>query len=152
MSAEICPICSEPQLFSSEAGVYQCHYCKARIVNGRLICPACKRSNEIGLENCSVCGEPLTVIGAVISRQVAGYGSLRLEQVKAQANEIKAQAEQHSRVRMSAFNEVDQRRKQAEQEDAVQQQVRDHEILKYTAIGAGIFLLLVAIISLIIIL
>ncbi len=152
MSAEICPICSEPQLIPSEPGVYHCHFCKARIVNGRLVCPACKRSNELDIENCSLCGEPLTVVGAVLSRQAAGSASQRLEQLKAQAPEIKAQAEQHSRVRMSAFNEVDQRRKQLEQEAAARQQVRDHEILKYTAIGAGIFLLLVAIISLIIIL
>jgi hypothetical protein len=152
MSTEICPICNEPQLLSTEPSVFECQYCKARIVNGRLICPACKRANELGLEHCHVCGEPLTVVGAVISRQVAGYGSQRLEQIKVQAGEIKAQAERHSQVRMSAFNDVDQRRKQSERDDAARQKVRDHEILKYTAIGSGIFLLIVAIISLIIIL
>jgi hypothetical protein len=152
MSADTCPICTEPQLVSIQPGIYECRFCKAQIVNGRLICPACKRANDIGLENCSICGEPLTIVAAVISRQAAGQGSQRLEQLKGQAREIKAQAEVHSQARMTDFQEVDHRRIESEREASVQQRLKDQIIFKYTAIGLGSFLLLVAIISLIVLL
>jgi hypothetical protein len=87
-----------------------------------------------------------------MSRQVAGFGSHRLEQLKGQASKIKASAEQHSNARMSHFKDVDQRRIQSEREADAEQHIRDRTILKYTAIGSGVFLLIVAIISLIIIL
>lgn len=87
-----------------------------------------------------------------MSRQVGGFGSHRLEQLKGQASEIKARAEQHSNIRMSHFKDVDQRRIQSELEADTAQRLRDRAILKYAAIGSGIFLLIVAIISLIIIL
>lgn len=152
MSAELCPVCSEPQLIRIQAEVLTCQSCHARIINNQIICPACKRPNVIGRENCTACGEPLTVIGAVISRQVAGFGSHRLEQLKNQANEIKTSAEQHSNARMSILKDLDQRRIESDREAAEQQDLRDQSVLKYTAMGAGIFLLLVAIISLIILL
>jgi hypothetical protein len=152
MSAETCPVCSEPQLISLQSGVLKCQFCHAQIINGRLICPSCKRANDIGLEQCSVCGEPLTVVGAVISRQSTGFGSQRLEQLKVQASDMKAHAEKHSQERMTVFKDVDQRRIQSEREAATQQHLRDRTVLKYTAIGAGAFLFLVAIISLVILL
>ena len=152
MSADTCPNCSEPQLIAARPGVLECNYCHATIINGQLICPACKLANQIGLEHCSTCGEPLTVIGAVITRQTSGFGSQRLEQLKQQAGSMKAKAEEHSRVRMDHFTEIDQRRIHAENEAATRQELRDQSIMKYTAIGVGVFLLIVAIISLIIIL
>jgi len=152
MAAGNCPVCSQPQLVSIQPDLLECQFCHARIINGQLICPACKRANSVTLEHCSVCGEPLTVFGAVMSRQLAGFGSHRLEQLKGQANEIKARAEQHSKARMSHFKDVDQRRMQSEREAATEQHLRDRTILKYAAIGSGVFLLIVAIISLIIIL
>jgi hypothetical protein len=152
MAAQLCPVCSEPQLISHGPGVLDCQYCHARIINGQLICPACKRANEIGLEHCTTCGEPLTVFGAVISRQSAGSGSNRLEQLKSQAGEIKAIAEEHSNLRMSHLNAADQRRIREEENAASEQKLRDQTILKYAAIGSGAFLLIVAVISLIIIL
>jgi hypothetical protein len=152
MSTDRCPICTEPQRVTTRPGVYECQYCKAQIINGQLICPACKRANDINLEYCSFCNEPLTVVGAVMSRQAVGYGSRRLEQLKEQAAEIKAQAEMQSHARMSIFNDVDQRRIQSEREAAEQQKLHDQKIFKYTALGLGAFLLLVAIISLIVLL
>ncbi len=152
MENQDCPICSEPQLISTRPGVMECQYCHAKIINGQLICPSCNRANEIGLEHCKACGEPLTVVGAVISRQVSGSGSQRLDQLKSQASEMKAIAEEHSHLRMSQFNAIDQRRIKAEKDAARSQEIRDQSVLKYTAIGAGVFLLIVAIISLIIIL
>lgn len=152
VTTEICPICTEPQLVRIQPGELECRFCKARLINGRRICPTCKRSNEIGLDHCSACGEPLTVISAVISRQAAGHGSHRLEQLKGRAGEIKEQAEKHSKERMAGLEGIDQRRIQNERDASLQQYTRDRSILKYTAIGAGIFLLLVAIISLILIL
>jgi hypothetical protein len=152
MSAERCPICTEPQLVITRPGVYECQYCKAQIINGQLICPACKRANDINLDNCSTCNEPLTMVGAVMDRQAVGYGSRRLEQLKGQAAEIKAQAEMHSHARMSNFQDIDLRRIQSDREAADQQRLHDQKIFKYTAIGLGVFLLLVAIISLIVLL
>ena len=152
MSADICPICTEPQLLRIQSGVLECQFCKAHLINGRIICPACKRANEIGPEHCNSCGEPLSIVGAVISRQAAGHGSQRLEQLKGQAGEIKAQAERHSQVRMAGLENVDHRRIQSERDSSLRQQLRDQSIFKYTAIGAGIFLLLVAISSLIVLL
>jgi hypothetical protein len=152
MSSEICPRCNEPQLVSNQAGVQDCLYCKARIINDNVICPACKRANEIHLETCYQCGEPLSVVGAVISRQKAGQGSQRLEQLKSQAGEIKAQAEIGSRQRMAVLNDEDRKRIESEQAAALKQKERDQRILKYAAIGAGGFLFLVAIISLLVVL
>jgi hypothetical protein len=152
MSPDRCPICTEPQLVMTRQGVYECQFCKAQIINSQLICPACNRANDINLEHCSTCNEPLTVVGAVMSRQAVGYGSRRLEQLKGQAAEIKAEAEIHSHARMSNFQDIDLRRIRSEREAADQQKLHDQKIFKYTAIGLGAFLLLVAIISLIVLL
>ena len=152
MSAENCPICNEPQLINPQPGVLECQYCHAKIVNGLLICPSCKRANQIGQEHCNRCGEPLSVVGTVINRQIRGSASQRLDQMRVQANEIKASAEKHSRARMSEFTELDQRRIQAEKQAAQEQKLRDQTILRNAAIGAGVFLLIVTIISLIFIL
>ncbi|TFH32889.1 MAG: hypothetical protein E4G99_12210, partial [Anaerolineales bacterium] len=150
MSADTCPICNEPQLVRIQPGVLECHFCKSQIVNGQIICPACRRANAIGLENCSGCDEPLTVFSAVMSRQTAGRGSQRLEQLKGQAGVIQVQAEKHSQARMADFQEVDLQRIESERKASEQQRLHDRLIYKYTAISLGIFLLVVAIVSLIV--
>jgi hypothetical protein len=94
----------------------------------------------------------LSVVGAVISRQKVGMGSQRLEQLKSQAGDMKAQAEMGSRQRMAVLNDEDQKRIEADRVASIAQKERDRQILKYAAIGAGAFLFLVALISLIIIL
>jgi hypothetical protein len=75
-----------------------------------------------------------------------------LEQLKGQASVIKAAAEVHSQARMADLKDVDQRRINSEREASLLQHLRDQTIFKYTAIGAGVFLLLIAIISLIVLL
>ena len=51
---------------------------------------------------------------------------------------------------MEGFLEIDRKRKSAEREAAVRQQEADRQLFRYVKIGLGIFLAIVAIVSLIV--
>jgi hypothetical protein len=104
------------------------------------------------METCSVCGEPLTIVGRVISRQGSQTKSQRLEQMRARAGVLKEEARVSSEVRMTEFVKIDRRRIEREREESYIQQLRDRLLFRNVAIGLGVFLLIVAVVTLVVIL
>jgi predicted amidophosphoribosyltransferase len=152
LTALVCPNCNVAALHSESQGVLICDHCHAHIVQGQLECPSCQSLNPIGMETCSVCGEPLTIVGRVISRQGSQTKSQRLEQMRARAGVLKEEARVSSEVRMTEFVKIDRRRIEREREESYIQQLRDRLLFRNVAIGLGVFLLIVAVVTLVVIL
>ena len=136
-----CPSCGDMALQVISLGEAVCQRCGAMFQSGKRLCPACNTLNEIESEACQACQEPLTVFETVISRQKAGLSSYRLEQMRGLAAGLKEQSARQ-----------DQRRQETEREAMDIQGERDLRLLRYVKIGFGIFLALLAIISLIVLL
>jgi hypothetical protein len=152
LSASICPNCNVAALRSESQGVLICGYCHARIVQGQLECPSCQSLNPFGMETCSICGEPLTIVGRVISRQGSQTKSQRVQQMRARAGAIQEEARISSDARMAEFVEIDRQRIEREHEQSYARQLRDRQLFRNVAIGLGLFLLFVAIVTLVILL
>lgn len=150
MSAPQCPICNKAILRTVSPGILTCDYCHARIVRGQLRCRACQTLNPIGTESCSNCGEPLTIVSQVISRQGSPSKSQRLEQMRSRAGAIQEEARVSSDARMAEFMEVDRRRIEGEHEALLAQQEHDRRLFRNLAIGMGVFFLLIAAATLVI--
>ena len=116
---------------------------------GQLECPACRSLSPVGSETCSECGEPLTLFGRVIERQGNQSLSRRQSQMRERAGQIKENAQISSEQRMAGFREIDDRRLEAERQDMLAQHDRDRRLFRSVAIGLGVFLIVVAIMSLI---
>jgi predicted amidophosphoribosyltransferase len=147
-----CPSCGEMALQVHSPGEAKCLRCGAEFRSGKRLCPLCGALNELEVESCQACQEPLTVFETVLSRQKAGLSSYRLETMRDMAADMQAQSARHSDERMAEFTAIDQRRIEAEREAALNQGERDLRLLRYVKIGFGIFLAVLAIISLIVIL
>lgn len=104
------------------------------------------------METCSICGEPLTIVGRVISRQGSQTKSQRLEQMRSRAGVLKEEARVSSEVRMAEFVEIDRRRIEREREESYVQKLRDRLLFRNVAIGLGVFLLIVVVVTLVVIL
>jgi hypothetical protein len=102
------------------------------------------------MESCSNCGEPLTIVSQVISRQGSQLKSQRLEQMRSRAGAIQEEARVSSDARMAEFMEVDRRRIKGEHEALRAQQEHDRRLFRNLAIGMGVFLLLIAVATLVI--
>lgn len=152
MSGPECPICSKAVLQTVTPGVLRCNHCHAQIVQGQLQCRACQTLNPIGTENCANCGEPLSIISQVISRQGSQQKSQRLEQMRSRAGAIQEQARQSSETRMAEFMEIDRRRLQSEHEALAARQEQDRRVFRSLAIGLGIFFFIIAVATLVILL
>jgi hypothetical protein len=72
--------------------------------------------------------------------------------MRIQASTIKEQARLSSEARMAGLAEIDQRRIEHEHAELFAQQQRDRQLFRNVAIGLGIFLFIVATISLVILL
>lgn len=152
-AAQRCPNCGELTLTGEAApGGLHCSHCGAHIVQGQLECPSCQSLNPIGTELCMACAEPLTIFGRVLSRQGLQVQSKRLEQMRNRAGEIKDQALKSSDIRMAGFREIDQRRIESEQAAMQAQRERDRRLFRYVAFALGLFMLIVAVISLVVLL
>ena len=152
MSNPQCPSCGEMALQVSALGDAVCLSCAAEYQAGKRRCPACSELNPIERESCSRCQEPLTVFETVLARQKAGLSSYQLEKMRALAPGLKEQGNLRSDERMAELNAVDQRRITADREAMFTQQARDLTLLRNVKIGFGIFLALIAIISLVVLL
>jgi Fe2+ transport system protein B len=104
------------------------------------------------METCSICGEPLTIVGRVISRQGSQTKSQRVQQMRARAGAIQEEARISSDARMAEFVEIDRQRIEREHEQSYARQLRDRQLFRNVAIGLGLFLLFVAIVTLVILL
>jgi hypothetical protein len=104
------------------------------------------------MDTCSVCGEALTIVGRVMTRQGSQIKSQRLEQARSHANLIKDVERVSSDKRMAGFVEIDRRRLEYEREAQKLQEYKDRQLFRGLALGLGIFLLLIAVVTLVIIL
>lgn len=145
-----CPICSEEMLVESGPSTYKCQHCRASIIDGKLVCSACGKHNPLDAAKCETCREPLTIFSRVISRHSKSTRSWRLDQARDQANTLKAAEASASEARMENFIETDRKRKVAEREAALLQEEADRQLFRYVRIGLGIFLAIVAVVSLLI--
>jgi len=145
-----CPICSEEKLVEIGQSAYQCQHCRASIIDGNLVCSSCGKHNPLDANKCESCREPLTIFSRVVSRHSKSTRSWRLDQARNQANKLKVAEAYASEARMEGFLEIDRKRKSAEREAAVRQQEADRQLFRYVKIGLGIFLAIVAIVSLIV--
>jgi hypothetical protein len=106
--------------------------------------------NPLNANKCESCQEPLTIFSRVVSRHSKSTRIWRLDQARNQANKLKAAEAHASEARMEDFLEIDRKRKSAQREASVRQQEADRQLFRSVRIGLGIFLAIVAIVSLIV--
>lgn len=112
---------------------------------GRIDCPACGERNSRAAELCTNCGEPLSIVASVLDRQQGSLGTpLWVRRLRSQVVDLKQLEEQASLTRLTAFQEIDQRRLAQEAAAQAAQQARDSNILFYGLIG----ILVIALIAL----
>ena len=149
MPTYTCPICSEDKLIEIGPSAFRCEHCSASIIDGELICAACGKQNPLGADKCESCQEPLSIFSRVISRHSSSSRSWRLNQARHQANKLKAAESLASDARMEILLKIDQVRKAAERQARLAQQEADRRLFRYVGIAVGVFLLILAITSLI---
>lgn len=126
-----CPACGAPELEFDGESTFACEYCGTTLVAGRIECPACGERNSRAAENCSNCGEPLSIVASILDRQGSLGPPLWVRRLRSQVGELKLREEQASLSRFAAFQEVDQRRLAQEAAARARQQERDSNILFY---------------------
>ena len=116
MTQPTCPACTAPGLEATSEEKITCAYCGFTIPSDANICPACGHVNDFGLETCSLCGEPLSLLAQIMTRHNGSDQPYKLQQVRRQAPQIKEREARESQKRMEVFQTIDQRRKAAEAE------------------------------------
>lgn len=139
----MCPSCSAQGLKPIGDGKFKCQYCDAIVVKQSVNCPTCGLINSTGDENCFNCGEPLTIIGQIMSRHTGDDQPLRLKQMRSQASALKERDAEPSRRRMEKFQETDRRREQSVYEAMEAQKVSNRRISTVLLAVAGLFILFV---------
>jgi hypothetical protein len=147
-----CPICSEEKLVDIGQSAYQCQHCRASIKDGGLECSACGTINPLENGKCENCQEPLNIFSRVVSRHSPSSRAWRLDQVRQQANALKAAEALSSQSRMEDFLEIDRQREAAQREAALRQKEADRMLFRNVGIGLGVFFAIVVIASLILLL
>ncbi len=141
-----CPACSAPNLEFDGDSTFDCSYCGTALVAGRINCPACGELNSQAAELCDNCGEPLSIVASIIDRQGTLGPPLWVRRLRSQVADLKQREEQASVERFAAFQEVDQRRMQAEARAHARQRSRDSNIIFYGLAGVLLVVLLAFII------
>jgi hypothetical protein len=98
-------------------------------------------------DECSRCGEPLSISAQVILRQSSLDEPYVLQKTRAQASAIKQREQKASESRMQVFEEIDRRRMEAEAMAIAEQRARDTRIFKALLILFGLFLFGLLIVS-----
>jgi hypothetical protein len=142
-----CLACTAPGLELVAKGVLKCQYCASSFRGLPLICPSCGWINTIQAESCPDCGEPMTVITQVISRQDKSGGPRWLERVQSQAEEIKKSEEIASRDRLQKLQEIDRKREEAIAEEKVRRSKDDRFFLILIGSAVLIVIIIVAILA-----
>jgi len=104
----------------------ECQYCGTSFQ----VCPSCRHINDLHVEICSFCEEPLTIISQVIARHESPRVNPRwLKQARSKAASIKAHEESASLERMGALMEIEHRREEALAREYALRQAQDRRIL-----------------------
>jgi hypothetical protein len=128
-----CPACNAPEFASLGRGLYACGYCGTTFTRADVRCPACSRPVLDEAEACPHCGEPLTVVGAVVSRHLGTRPPRWLLVARAQAGEIRSQDLPLSQQRMQALLDIDQRRLASAAQEESRRRIRDRQTLTVAA-------------------
>jgi hypothetical protein len=96
-------------------------------------------------EICAKCGEPLTVVSKIMSRQGVGVKPYRLDIVREQASSIKEQEAVASQRRMATFEDIDRRRAEALAEAQEAQRAHTQRISVILIGVSALFLVAIAI-------
>lgn len=136
MTLPPCPSCGAPGLTQITADQLHCRYCASTFQGKPYLCPTCGWINNIEAENCPKCGEPLSIISEVISRQKKESTPSWIQRVRSQAEAIKISEELSSQQRFKQLEEIDHVRKEAEWRERELQAQRDKRLFTFIFIFA----------------
>jgi hypothetical protein len=143
-----CPECDSTKINWHTPEIIECGECSYRgVEHPPMLCPACNTANNSDVDACYNCGEPMSLFWQVLSRHSNPSQSLRLEQVRSQANKIKSEAFAASQERYSQFEDIDRRRLQAEREDQLARESQDRQLLITVGIALGIFAVILVVVA-----
>jgi hypothetical protein len=142
-----CLACTAPGLELVRKGELKCQYCGSTFKGLPLVCPSCSWINTIEAERCPQCGEPLTVISQVISRQDASQGPQWLRRVQSQAEVIKQSEEIASQKRLQKLQEIDRKREEAVSAEKAQRTKDDRFFLMLIASGVLLVIIIITILA-----
>lgn len=142
-----CPVCNAPDVKIVKEN-FECAYCGTILPHNMLICPSCRNPNPLDSDNCTACGEPLTLVSQVMIRHTdRDAGPYRLRQAREQAARIKESEERASELRFRELEEVDRRRIQAVRNAELERKKEQVTLLKIFIVIIIIFLLAILILS-----
>lgn len=143
MPASECPTCSSEDLKLIGDRKWECQSCGAIVVEEPIYCPTCGHGNTSGVEICTNCEEPLTIISQIMTRHTGNSEPHRLKQIRSQASALKERDIEPSRRRMEKFQEIDRRREQAVAEAREAQKIYHRRISIVLLAIASVFVLFV---------
>lgn len=138
-----CAACTAPALIADNGGNFDCAYCGTHFVTERTECPACGELNLKGADDCSNCGEPLSIVASVIDRQGSTGNPLWIRRLHSQVASLKESEARASEGRFEEFVEIDRKRKAAEAEAYTRQKQTDRNILFFGAAAVLIIVLVI---------
>jgi len=106
-------------------------------------CPVCGWQNPRRSEVCSNCGEPLTMIARVLTRQGTVGPPFWLGRVRSRAGELKEQGARASELRMEQLLDIDRRRQQDDARALARQRATDRQIVLVVGLAMGVLGLIV---------
>lgn len=147
MAESQCPDCSSTNIQKVSSEVIECQDCGYRGEEFPLmLCPACKSANEFNADACVQCGEPMSLFWQVLSRHANPTQSMRLEQIRSQADKIKTEAMAASHERYAQFEEIDRKRNQAERADQMARAEQDRQLFVTVGVAlVGFVIILIAV-------
>ena len=106
-------------------------------------CPVCGWQNPRRSEVCANCGEPLTMIGRVLTRQGTVGPPFWLGRVRSRAGDLKEQEARASELRMEQLRDVDRRRHLDDARALARQRATDRQIVLVVGLAMGMLGLIV---------
>jgi hypothetical protein len=150
MAESQCPECSSTNIKRISPEIIECQDCGYHGEEFPLmVCPSCRRANDYGVDACVQCGEPMSLFWQVLSRHANPTQSLRLEQIRSQADQIKTEAFAASKERYAQFEDIDRRRIRAEREAQLARAAQDRQLFVTVGIALGIFAIIILVVALV---
>ncbi len=141
MSLPACPTCGSTEVAVIARGEAVCQDCGAAFSLSPTSCPSCGHVNFSEAESCAACGEPLSLAARVVDRQLSAPSPRRLDQVRAQAPALKAEAEKASQARMAVFQRAERLREEQVRRMSASRAEEDRRILLAAAAIAVVVIL-----------
>lgn len=143
-----CPACTSPGLLSVRGGGFRCDYCGTVFLVQPIRCPACGWENPRRSELCANCGEPLTMVAQVLTRQGTTGMPIWLGRVRNRAGDLKAQEARASEKRMERLMEIDRRRQLEDARQLARQRANDRRMVLVVGLALGVFGIVVLVLAL----